>query len=165
MLSAVAKDAPFVDRLEAAKRASVGQLLLRAARLYNERAIPRARAELGLPGLRQSHLSLMPYIDLEGTRAATIAARAGISKQAVGQLVDDLVRMRMVERRPDPDDGRAKRIVFTRHGQASIMAGIGVLRAVEDDLRREVGDPTMDELHTALLAVVDVLERDEPADP
>lgn len=159
------KDRPFVDRLEGAKRASVGQLLLRAARLYNERAIPRARAELGLPGLRQSHLSLMPHIDLQGTRAATIAARAGISKQAVAQLVDDLVQMGMVEKRPDPEDGRAKRIVFTRRGQASILDGIGVLRAVEDDLRTEVGDPTMDELHTALLAVVHALERDDGSTP
>ncbi len=150
---------PFADELDTAKRASVGQLLLRAARLYNERAIPRARHELGLPGLRPSHLSLMPHIDLQGTRAATIATRAGISKQAVAQLVDDLERMGMVQRRPDPQDGRAKLVMFTRRGQASLLAGIGVLRTVEDELREQIGDPAMDELHQALLAVVDVLER------
>ena len=148
----------FETRLEAAKQASVGQLLIRSARLYNERAIPRAREELRLPQLRPSHLALMPYIDLEGTRLTEIARRAGTSKQAVAQLVADLEQMGMVSRRPDPDDGRAKRVTFTRRGQNMMLRGIGVLDAIEQELRAEVGDPTMDELHDALRRVCAALE-------
>lgn len=145
--------------LEAAKRASTGQLLFRCARLLNERAIARARTRApGGPQLRAAHTSLFPHIDLEGTRLTELARRVGITKQAVAQLVDELEAMDVLERAPDPTDGRAKLIKFTREGGLVLFRGLELLRELEAELRETIGDRHMDRLHAALLTLEPVLE-------
>src|SRR5438270_11986341 len=106
--------AGLMRRLQSRKQASVGQLLFKAARLFNERAM--ARVQTRVPAARLAHTSLLPHIDLDGTRQTEIARRAGVSKQAVGQLVDELVAVGMLARAPDPDDGRAHLVRFTDAG-------------------------------------------------
>ena len=51
-----------------------------------------------------------------GTRLTELSQRAGMTKQAMGQIVDDLERLGYVEREPDPADGRAKIVRFTAAG-------------------------------------------------
>jgi len=89
-------DPADVDALEAVKRQSLGQMLLRTARLYNAQAV--ASLQQTYPELRVSHTALFPYIDLEGTRITVLARRMGLTKQAIGQLIDDLERHGVVER-------------------------------------------------------------------
>ena len=71
------------SEIEAAKRVSAGHLLLKAARLLNERATARVR-EVARVEFRTPHTALLPHIDFEGTRLTELAARVGTSKQAVG---------------------------------------------------------------------------------
>ena len=64
--------------------------------------------------LRPSHGNAMEQLDLEdGLRLTDMAARAGITVQSMGELVDDLEAKGYLERRPDPHDRRAKRIHLT----------------------------------------------------
>lgn len=157
---------PESQALERAKKASTGQLLFRCARLLNERALARARAlEVAGPPIRAAHTSLFPHIDLAGTRLTELARRVGISKQAVAQLVDELQDMGVVERVPDPADGRAKLIRFTSDGGLVLFRGLELLRSLEAELREEIGARHMDRLHAALLALEPVLERDDPDAP
>jgi DNA-binding MarR family transcriptional regulator len=145
--------------LEAAKRASVAQLLLKCARLLNEQAIARVRERAGVPNLRPAHTTLFPHIDLEGTRITEIARRVGISKQAVAQLVDELEAMGGVERVPDPSDGRAKLVRFAhKRGKLSLLDGLEHLRALEGDMEAAIGSPHMQALRDALCALHDALE-------
>ncbi|MCA9712939.1 MAG: MarR family transcriptional regulator, partial [Myxococcales bacterium] len=111
----------FRADLEAAKRASVAQLLFRCARQWNELAIQRIRVMTGQELLRPSHMALFPHIDLEGTRQVELARRLGISKQAVGIMIADLEAMGVVERVADPRDRRAKLICFSEAGRAGLM--------------------------------------------
>ena len=150
-------DDNFADRLEEAKRASTGQLLLRCARLFNEHALRTAPAGEG-PRPRPAHMALFPHIALQGTRPSHLAAKLGISKQAVGQLVDDLEAMGTVARIPDPDDGRARRVVFTDRGRAGMLAGIGHLDAVSRDVAQVIGEEPMEALHRSLVLLLDHLE-------
>jgi DNA-binding MarR family transcriptional regulator len=153
-----------LQALEREKRASVGQLLFKSARLLNERALARVNREQGQPALRPAHTNLLPHIDFEGTRLTEIAKRIGITKQAVGQLVADLEGMGVVELVADPDDGRAKRVRFTSKGMAGIRHGLDVLREIEAQLGERIGDKQMRALHRALLALVPALEQlDQPA--
>lgn len=147
----------FGRKLEAAKRASTAQLLFKCARLLNERAIATLPvADETRP--RAAHMALFPHVDLEhGTRLTTLADKLGVSKQAVAQLVDDLEAMGVMARVPDPDDGRAKRVVFTDKGRAAMLDGLAHLRDIEKDLTRAVGRETMASLHQALLALHDHL--------
>lgn len=151
-------DPTFPQTLAQQKRQSTLQLLFKAARLCNERALERVRA--GAPDLevRPAHSALFPHIDLDGTRITTLAARTGITKQAVGQLVDDLERMGMVHRVADPADGRARLVCFTDAGRQALLHGLGVLMALQADLARAIGPDRMDALHEALTALLAELE-------
>jgi len=150
-------DPSFPEALEAAKRASTAQLLFKCARLVNERALATLPGD-GEPRPRPAHMALFPHIALDGTRPSELAKKLGVSKQAVGQLVGELEAMGMVERRPDPDDGRAKRVCFTEQGLQSILDGLAHLRRVEAELAKAIGKETMASLRDALLLLHDQLE-------
>ena len=148
----------FRAELERRKKDSVGQLLFRCARLFNEAALARMRDELGAPNVRASHTGLFPFVDLEGTRLTTLAGRMGVSKQAAGQLVEELEDMGVLERVPDPADGRAKLVRFSARGRRGLLEGLAVLRRMEGELeaRLEAGD--MARLHQILSRLLDALE-------
>lgn len=146
------------EQFERAKRGSVGQLLFKCARLLNERALDRVRAEHGLSGIRTSHTALFPHLELDGIRLTELARRMGVSKQAASQLVDEMVEMGALRRIPDPEDGRAKRIVLTDDGKRGLMAGLGVLMDLEREIAGQVGEEVVRDLHAGLTAVLDVLE-------
>ncbi|WP_394838141.1 MarR family transcriptional regulator [Pendulispora rubella] len=143
----------YRKQLEAEKSRSTVQLLFKAARLLNERAIERVRARSGQP-VRVAHTALFPHIDLEGTRLTDIAKRLGVTKQAVGQLVDELEAMGMLERVPDPADARAKLVRYSKRGQKALLDGLAVLAEVGDEMRAVIGAPRMTALHEALAAIV-----------
>lgn len=104
---------------------------------------------------RPAHAAVMQHIDVEaGTRLTTIASRANITPQAVGELVDDLERLGYVVRRPDPDDRRAKRIVLTDQGQACVAAALDTVAALEAELEHLLGSDGLAQLHDMLDRIV-----------
>jgi DNA-binding MarR family transcriptional regulator len=127
---------------------STFELLFRAARLVNERAIARIRASGG--SLRQAHTTLFPHITSEGVRLTVLAARLDVTKQAIGPLVDDLERAGVVERIDDPADRRAKLIRWTAAGRRALRHGLGVLAQLEHELAPAVGKRRMAELGETL---------------
>ncbi|MDP2317083.1 MAG: MarR family transcriptional regulator [Pseudomonadota bacterium] len=137
---------------------SLGHLLFRAARLLNEVGVARTSRELGVPGLRTAHMQVLPHLDLQGTRATEIARRMGISKQAVGELLDEIEAMGVIERVPDPTDGRARIVRFTESGRAGLLAGLGVLAEVEAELAARVGTETIARLKADLAVVLPAIE-------
>lgn len=148
-----------VDAIEQAKHASTAQLLFRVARLVNDRGLARLREATG-HDIRPAHTNLFPHIDLAGTRQTIIARRVGVSKQAVGQLVDELTGMGLLERIPDPLDGRAKLIRFAEgpDGEHGILAGLRVLREVELELEGQIGTEAWAGLRSGLVQLLPHLE-------
>ena len=141
---------------------STFELLFRAARLVNERAIARVQAAGGK--LRSAHTSLFPHITREGVRLTAIADTLGVTKQAIGPLIDDLEREGVVERIDDPDDARAKLIRWTRKGERALLHGLGVLAELERELTKHVGARRMAELANTLEALIEAVSVD-PARP
>lgn len=151
------------ERFETAKRQSVGQLLFKAARLWNEAAIARVRA-LGEPRMRVAHTAVFPHLDIQGgTRLTELARRMGMSKQGAQQLVDDLEEMGLVKRVPDPSDKRASRVVWTERGLEGLRHGVSVLGEMERELQASVGEAQMGELRVLLWRLLEALEA--PAQP
>jgi len=74
--------------------------------------------ESGFDDLDAAHLIVFQYPGPQGTRPSELATRLRISKQALNYLLGELERLDYLERRPDPDDRRSKRIALTPRGTA-----------------------------------------------
>lgn len=148
-----------VLEVEEQKRASVAQLMFRCARLWNEQAIELLRVKSQNPNVRKSHTLVFPHIDFEGTRLTEIARRIGVTKQAAAQWVNELEEMGMVERIPDPSDGRAKLVRYSKQGQEDLMDGLALLKQTEEVMAEVIGEKRMAELHSILLELLPPLEE------
>src|SRR3954471_3243798 len=85
--------------------------------------------ERGFDDLDAAHLNVFQYPGPQGARPADLATRLRMSKQAVNYLLGELERLGYLERRPDPDDQRSKRIALTSRG----VGAVSVIReAVEE---------------------------------
>lgn len=119
--------------------------------MANERAIAAARVAHELPKLRAAHMALFPHLDLEGTRSTELARRMDISKQAVGQLLDELEDFGVIERTRDPVDGRARLVRLTGRGQRAMLLGLETLINVEAEIAAQLGKRSMADLRRILL--------------
>lgn len=146
------------EKLAAAKAVNLGHLLFRTARILNELGVARTSAQFGIPGLRAAHMAVLPHLDLGGTRATDLAKRMGITKQAVGQLLDEIEALGVIERVPDPTDGRARIVRFTEAGRAGLLVGLGVLSGIESDLAARVGQERIDRLKVDLSVLLPAVE-------
>ncbi len=91
--------------------------------------------EHGFDDLDAAHLNVFQYPGPQGAKPSELAARLRISKQALNYLLGELERLGYLERRPDPDDLRAKRVALTRRGTSAI----GVIRDAVADVETEWG--------------------------
>ena len=76
----------------------------------------------GFEGVRPAHGFAFARLAPAGATATELAAHLGVTKQAASQLVDELVRKGYVERRPHPEDARARLVVLTERGWACTRA-------------------------------------------
>jgi DNA-binding MarR family transcriptional regulator len=143
---------------------STFELLFRAARLVNERALARIEAARQQRDserrvrVRLAHTALFPHITSPGIRLTALADRVGVTKQAIGPLVDDLEREGVVERIDDPDDARAKLIRWTKQGERALLHGLGALAELERDVANAVGKARLAALADTLELVIAAVE-------
>jgi len=144
-------NAPYVAGQDAARGPAANTTaLLGMAYMALGRRIVDAVVAAGFEQ-RPAHSSVFAHIDVEGgTRLTTLAARANITPQALGELVDDLERSGYVTRRPDPEDRRAKRIVLTRRGRATVTAAQRAIADLEAQLAALLGSDRLAALHETL---------------
>jgi DNA-binding MarR family transcriptional regulator len=105
----------------------------------------------GFADLDLAHLNVFQYPGPQGARPSELARRLRISKQALNYLLGQLERLGYLERRPDPDDLRSKRIALTRRG---ISAGHVIREAVEEvetAWARDLGSERFAQLRNLLL--------------
>jgi DNA-binding MarR family transcriptional regulator len=133
-----------------ATRENLGYLLAKASQRWNER-LQEGFAEAGYPEVRASYGSvLIPLLEEDGLRMGEIARRARLSKQTMTTMVRLCERDGLVERRPDPDDGRATRVHLTAKARHFQPAAERVLARLERDARRSLGKPRLAELRQSL---------------
>ncbi|MGZ5393792.1 MAG: MarR family winged helix-turn-helix transcriptional regulator [Mycobacterium sp.] len=112
----------------------------------------RARA-LGHKELRPAHARLMVFLGWEGSRITDIAKAQDVSKNAVGQLVTELEDLGYVERVPDPGDGRAKIVRYTRKGRALIGDAGTIAGKLDAEVEAIVGARRLAELRSTLAEI------------
>jgi len=94
-----------------------------------------ARAQVGA-----AHIHITRHLSLAGDRLTELAARAGMTKQAMASLVDQCAAWGLVTREADPLDARARRVCFTPTGLAWLRAFEGAVEQAEAEFRAEVGE-------------------------
>jgi DNA-binding MarR family transcriptional regulator len=87
--------------------------------------------EAGHSAIRQGHGCVFRFIHEGGSRLTELADSAGLTKQAVSEVVADLERLGYVERAPDPEDGRAKMIRLTKLGAEAQRTALGIFADIE----------------------------------
>jgi DNA-binding MarR family transcriptional regulator len=110
----------------------------------------------GYPDIRPGHGCVFRFIDTDGTRLTDLAERAGMTKQAVGEVVSDLERLGYVERVPDPEDRRAKIIQLTERGWEAQAAGVRIFAEIEARWGEAVGEERMGRLRETLAAIAEL---------
>jgi len=100
--------------------------------------------------LLPSHQVVFAGLGRTGTRLTVLAQHAGMTKQAMGQIVDDLEQLGYVERTPDPEDGRAKIVRFTEAGLDFVCDAAEVLDEVWREYSGLLGAQELDQLQDTL---------------
>ncbi len=109
--------------------------------------------EEGYDEIRPAHGCVFRFIEPAGTRLTDLAEQSGFTKQAVGEVADDLERLGFVERTADPQDGRAKLIRLTDRGVESRAAGVRIMGEIEAEWAERLGEDAVATLREVLEAV------------
>jgi DNA-binding MarR family transcriptional regulator len=104
--------------------------------------------------IRTTHACVFRYVKDPGLRLTEIAELANMTKQSVGEVVDDLVARGYVERVPDPADGRAKLICLTPKGKDAQEFGYDTFAAIEDRWAERYGAERVADLREILEEIV-----------
>lgn len=127
----------------------LGRLMGQALRRFDERVlhlmahnpqVPLALSNLAARDqIGAAHIHITRHLALQGSRLTELAASAGMSKQAMGDLVTQCEAWDLVRREPDPLDARARRIVFTSTGLLWLEALRQAVAQAEAEFRALVG--------------------------
>jgi MarR family transcriptional regulator, temperature-dependent positive regulator of motility len=128
-----------------ADRPHIGHLLQRPARYFEVVLIERQHAS-GYTDLTVPHTAVFSVIDLAGTPIGVLARRAGVTKQAMSQVVEDLVAKGYAERREDPNDRRSRLVILTEKGLQAIRSARRHIQDIERDYSRELGSEQFETL-------------------
>ena len=131
------------------RQTHLGRLLALASHRFDARVLTvmAHSDELGLAlsnlvargKLTASHIQITRHLPLAGCSLTELAARAGISKQAMGKLADQCAAWDLVCRTPDPHDARAIRIAFTPAGVQWLQAHRQAVYQAEAELDQALG--------------------------
>lgn len=95
--------------------------------------------EAGYGDVRPTHGCVFRFVHEDGMRLTELAQLADMTKQSVGEIVDDLAGLGYIERFPDPDDKRAKLIRLTAKGEKAQAVGFGLFAKLEQRLGERYG--------------------------
>ena len=107
----------------------------------------------GLPGLSRTKSMIMVNIADGITRPSDLARNIGITRQAIQQTLVEMEQGGLITLVPDPTDGRAKIVKFSRRGAGLGKAAFEAMDAIETELAQRLGPK-------AVAALKEVLFRD-----
>jgi DNA-binding MarR family transcriptional regulator len=116
----------------------IGALLRVPAQAIQRRIIKELNAA-GYDELRVPHMAVLQFPGPDGVRPGSLAERAGMSKQAMNQLLRSLENLGYVSRADAPDEGRARIVRLTKRGRAAYLRVHDILRDIESEWSAELG--------------------------
>jgi DNA-binding MarR family transcriptional regulator len=132
----------------------IGALLRVPAQAIQRRIIKELNMA-GFEELRLPHMAVLQFPGPDGARPLALADRAGISKQAMNQLLRSLEGFSYIARSDVPGEGGARVVRFTRRGHAAYAKMVDILREIEREWSAELGPKRFGELKALLFRVWD----------
>jgi DNA-binding MarR family transcriptional regulator len=139
------------------RRDNIGRRMNEAVRLFEARIVEHLRLN-GHDELSVAHINLTRNLDEDGTRLTELARRASMTKQSMSELVDQVERTGLIEKKRDPTDGRAKLVCFTDKGLIWLEAFHRSLEVAETEMREELGAAMVDLMVEVLTKYVEARE-------
>jgi DNA-binding MarR family transcriptional regulator len=137
-------------------RSDIGYLLAVASRSWND-LLEQRFAQAGYAEVRASYGALLiPLFEEDGLRMSELARRARLSKQTVTTMARLLERDGLVSPRPDPNDGRATRLVLTPRAKRFKPIAESVLANLDRRVARTLSKETATQLKAGLAKLVDL---------
>ncbi|MEP9373738.1 MarR family winged helix-turn-helix transcriptional regulator [Mesorhizobium sp. KR1-2] len=130
----------------------IGALLRVPAQAIHRRIIKELNAA-GFDDLRLPHIAVLQFPGPDEVRPATLAERAGMSKQAMNQLLGSLEGFGYIVRTDVPGEAGARVVRFTERGHAAYAKIIDTLRDIEREWSSELGPERFAQLKALLLLV------------
>jgi DNA-binding MarR family transcriptional regulator len=115
----------------------IGALLRVPAQAIHRRIIKELNAA-GFDDLRLPHIAVLQFPGPDGVRPGTLAERAGISKQAMNQLLSSLEGLGYIVRSSSATEGRARIVRFTKRGHAAYAKIYHILFDIEREWSAEL---------------------------
>jgi DNA-binding MarR family transcriptional regulator len=106
--------------------------------------------ETGYGDIRPAHGCVFRFIREEPLRLTELATLAGMTKQSIGEVIDNLVELGYVKRVPDPQDRRAKLICLTDRGEEAQKIGLALFTKVEQRWAERYGPERFAQLRELL---------------
>ncbi len=142
-----------------ASDADFGILLGLAYQLFVD-ALHRDLGKHGFTDLSPSFGYVLRAVAAGPLTTTQLAARLQLTPQGAAKIVDEMVGNGYLQRRPDPADGRAKRLVLAPRGKRALRAARAFHRAFEADFARTHGQPRARALRDALELLVRIHAAD-----
>ncbi len=134
------------------KEMLIGALLRVPGQAIQRRIIKELNAA-GFEELRVPHMAALQFPGADGVRPGMLAERAGISKQAMNQLLRSLETLGYIVRSNTPEEGRARVVRLTKRGHAAYAKIHEILRHIEREWSSELGPKRFAQLKELLLVV------------
>ena len=115
------------------------------------RRMLRALQENGFDDIDGPQLAVLLWPGPDGMRPSDLAARMKVTKQALNYLLGDLERLGYLERHPDPDDRRARRIALTDRGRSLVPIIRTAVWKTERDWATSLGEDRFTQLRELLV--------------
>lgn len=130
----------------------------RLMRVYNRRLVDELH-QRGFPEYAPAFAPLLSNLDTSGTHIGVLARRAGVTRQAAGQLLAQVERCGYVEYLPSPHDTRATLVRFTPRGRRMLATVIAIIEAIDREWMSLIGEDRFEQVRAALFTLA---ERVDP---
>lgn len=130
----------------------IGALLRVPAQAILRRIIRELNAS-GFDELRLPHMAVLQFPGPHGVRPGTLAERAGMSKQALNQLLLSLEAAGYIARSAAKEDGRSRVVRLTKRGRDAYAKISEILRDIEREWIAELGPKQFADLKIILTRV------------
>lgn len=135
-------------------------LLLRLLNQHWGNHVHEALQKAGFDGLGAANANVIPFVPEEGIQVSELATLANVRKQSMAQQVEQLEKLGYLERRPDPNDRRARLVFLTERGKKVRPVALKAGREVEKQWAQLTSEKHVEELRGSLQALLAKL-RDE----